>query len=347
MAVLLPHYVHDGDAVFGAATTGPRLAVVLILLCCCAAAHGLVINPIYVDAAGQTWNSDPARKAVINQAITEWESVIHDDRTINVTFTFANVGTGTNGYLGLWKATGSISTGANVYPWTSGVTHTVTFNTSYFTGDNYLWWDATPTTGADLPAIAWDALSVTRHELGHMLGFSTGLYFDNYGLFNQTDRWTSHISGDPKTFDAGGLNVRLAANDNLSHLYDGGNSLGDLMIPQVTNGERTTITQLDVSMLILAHGYNAALASLLGDFNGDGSVNDDDFVTWTNAYGTSESAFPAGTCNNDGVVDQADYTIWADNYGLGRWSATAPVPEPTTLAMLVLAAVVLKRHSRR
>ena len=48
----------------------------------------------------------------------------------------------------------------------------------------------------------------------------------------------------------------------------------------------------------------------------------------------------------DGQVTDADYTTWADHYGRGVTSA--PVPEPTTAALLALTALpLLRRRARR
>ena len=63
---------------------------------------------------------------------------------------------------------------------------------------------------------------------------------------------------------------------------------------------------------VLAYSRQAAL---MGDFNGDGSVDQADYTTWADRFDQSDSAFAAGTCNGDGVIDQADYTTWADHFG--------------------------------
>ncbi|MEM9914676.1 MAG: sulfatase-like hydrolase/transferase [Planctomycetota bacterium] len=82
----------------------------------------------------------------------------------------------------------------------------------------------------------------------------------------------------------------------------------------------------------------AAMANaLLGDYNGDGSVDAADYTVWADNFGSSTNLAADG--NGDGVVDAADYTIWADNFGVvagSGGSSALSVPEPTSLAILVV-----------
>ncbi len=51
-----------------------------------------------------------------------------------------------------------------------------------------------------------------------------------------------------------------------------------------------------------------------------------------------------GDFNRSGEVEVADYTIWANNFGMmvtGPESGPQAVPEPSTLALLLIAAVGL------
>jgi hypothetical protein len=207
----------------------------------------IVINPTFNNTAGQTWTTD--EMGVVNQAIADWSSRIVNPYTLAITFDFTTV---TGSYLAQASTGVSYSPGDNVTPWYSGTSLTIHFNTYYFSGANYLWWDSTPATSGDQPLASWDALSVTRHELGHALGFNT-LYAAKKGSEGEVNYWTSHITGT--TFDPGGLNVALAASDNLAHLADSGTTIDYLMTPALTNGERRDISPLELNMLSTALGY--------------------------------------------------------------------------------------------
>jgi hypothetical protein len=189
-----------------------------------AGAHALTINPTFVDGAGETW--DATRMGVIDQAIADWEAQIGDAQIIDVSFEFASAGAT---YLGQWGASASLLAGAN-----------------------YIWWDATPLDGTDQPFEAWDALSVTRHEIGHMLGFVDGFYYRSWGDTN-SDKWVDeHIAGG--IFDPGTLNVLMSAG-NYGHVDDSGAMAGDLMVPSLVNSVRRDISTTDLDLLQSAYGY--------------------------------------------------------------------------------------------
>ena len=82
-------------------------------------------------------------------------------------------------------------------------------------------------------------------------------------------------------------------------------------------------------------------APSLGDFNGDGIVDMNDYKAWKNAFGSANTAADG---NGDGTVDAADFTIWRNSlgrvvFGAGP-GATSSVPEPTTLVLTILAMAV-------
>ena len=231
-------------------TTLTRVIVVaLCIVWLSLPSQAMTIVPTYVNGAGQTWDSD--RMGVIQQSIDDWQSNILDDQTVNITFDFTEAGA--SGYLAVWAGYYNVSPGTDVYPWTTGVTHTIHFNADHFTGTHYTWWDPTPGTSGDLPSAAWDALSVARHELGHALGFAAGFFVDNAFLVGEFDKWTSHIT--ETTFDPSGLNVSMQALDDLSHVLNDGSTAGDLMVTALVNGTRRDISTTDLDMLQLAYGY--------------------------------------------------------------------------------------------
>ena len=216
----------------------------------------LVIAANFVDGGGETW--DNVRRGVVNQAVSDWMSVLKgvDDGnggilmpTINIDFTFDAVG-------GLAAADSSVTAigGATIRPWlTAGVAsleHTITFNTGVLSGDNFLWFDPTPDDdGSDKPFEAWDAVSTARHEIGHVLGFNT--IYDN--TFNTNDDpWTALITGN--VFDPSGLAVPMEPGDP-SHLSEALTS-PDLMDTTQSNIDgRLPITATHFQMLQMAYSY--------------------------------------------------------------------------------------------
>lgn len=91
---------------------------------------------------------------------------------------------------------------------------------------------------------------------------------------------------------------------------------------------------------------------LLGDFNGDGTVDAADYTVWRNCEGSvgdhlaADVAGPSGM--PDGVVDQVDYLYWRANFGLsiaaggGNWAPTT-VPEPAAASSAALALMMAAR----
>jgi hypothetical protein len=53
---------------------------------------------------------------------------------------------------------------------------------------------------------------------------------------------------------------------------------------------------------------------LLGDYNGNGTVDAADYTVWRNAFGQAGAALGADG-NDDGVIDDLDYDIWKANFG--------------------------------
>lgn len=90
--------------------------------------------------------------------------------------------------------------------------------------------------------------------------------------------------------------------------------------------------------------YVGGSTVLLGDYNDDGTVDAADYTVWRNHLGG------AALTNEDpnaspGVVDQEDYVVWKSNFGQSLPGevvlAATNVPEPGSLALVGLAAVLL------
>jgi hypothetical protein len=88
------------------------------------------------------------------------------------------------------------------------------------------------------------------------------------------------------------------------------------------------------------------LVELLGDFDGNGTVNAADYDVWKAKYGSTTSPF--ADANHDNIIDTADYVLWRDNFGqtvVGTpgegWSTQISAPEPGTGMLLFLSIVSL------
>ncbi|MCA9188846.1 MAG: hypothetical protein R3E01_04335 [Pirellulaceae bacterium] len=91
---------------------------------------------------------------------------------------------------------------------------------------------------------------------------------------------------------------------------------------------------------------------VLGDYNGNGTVDAADYTIWKDTFGTTADLSADGNAN--GVVDAADYTVWKDRFGASANSATTSpsattVPEPVGSSTILIGLIVVmltKRHGR-
>ncbi len=100
--------------------------------------------------------------------------------------------------------------------------------------------------------------------------------------------------------------------------------------------------------------------SLTGDYDCNGTVGEEDYAVWHDAFGQTGTDL-AVDGNEDGTVDAADYTVWHDHLGATAAGATssgdvsgmaapASVPEPDAAVLLVLgllATGAARRRTRR
>ena len=82
-----------------------------------------------------------------------------------------------------------------------------------------------------------------------------------------------------------------------------------------------------------------------GDVNGDGSVGGADLTTILTNWGTSGATYEQGDLNGDGTVSGLDYSEVITNWGSASLSPEpAAIPEPATLAVLLLGGLALLRR---
>src|SRR5262245_34922411 len=77
---------------------------------------------------------------------------------------------------------------------------------------------------------------------------------------------------------------------------------------------------------------------LLGDYNGDGTVDAGDYAVWRKSIGSTTNLAADG--NGDGVVNQRDFDVWRAHFGqtVGNGSALntiTSVPEPASIALMI------------
>jgi hypothetical protein len=95
--------------------------------------------------------------------------------------------------------------------------------------------------------------------------------------------------------------------------------------------------------VILAVAPTAALASIPGDFNLDGTVDAADYTVWRDHLGTT---FAAADANFDGQVTTADHALWKSHFGFSlagsgfaSQAMQSIVPEPTAAMLLMIGFV--------
>lgn len=171
------------------------------------------------------------------------------------------------------------------------------------------------------------------------------------GFVRTADRWVSTTAGNVPA-------------DGVWRTYEFSLAEGDFA-RKIGSGSYSTLIA-DVQRVMLRHGPeqaggafvvgklgidNVTLATtpqvLPGDFNGDGLVNLADYTVWRNNLGGADDAVINNAGDGQPGVDAADYEVWKLHFGPGD-SATAAVavPEPTTLALLLLAAAAKLRLSK-
>ncbi len=209
-------------------------------------------------------------------------------------------------------------------------------------------WDEATISFDNAPALEFDGNSGTR-----------GLLEDEVTLLGQFST-SGYAEGDAINFTSSGLadflNL-LAASD-----VDGLGGVATLLVERVTENtgqsrfatkEATYLTSTAVGS-VAAGTYAPQLVLqilepvLVGDYNGDGTVDAADYTVWRDSLGQSGDDLAADG-DGDGTVDAADYDLWKTHYGETSASGDlATVPEPTALTLAIaLGGVLLATRQRQ
>lgn len=207
-----------------------------------------------------------------------------------------------------------------------------------------------------------DFVGVVAHEIGHVLGFVSGVdvlvgngappglndnqlkFVTPLDLFRFTSRsigagggigvidWTGDDTD--KYFSVDGGATPLA---NFSHgaTYEEGHWQNDvgigIMDPTAVGGELLRISDMDVRALDVI-GYNRVATPLAGDFNFNGVVDAADYLVWRKANGT-----------------QTSFDVWRAHFGQNAGSdaasgASAAILEPASQLMLIVGLLAVIPH---
>ena len=84
---------------------------------------------------------------------------------------------------------------------------------------------------------------------------------------------------------------------------------------------------------------------LVGDADLNGAVDGADFIAWNGAKFTAVAAWCQGDFNADGFVDGTDFILWNNNKFTSADAVS--VPEPSSVALLILGLVAIVRRNRK
>ena len=185
--------------------------------------------------------------------------------------------------------------------------------------------------------VSFGPLAALEIELA---GTTPGAQYDRVTVAN-----TAALDGTLQVALVGGF--KPAAGNSFQIVSATGGLTGtfaDEILPALAGG-------LSWDVIYAAQSITLAVGGVLGDYNLNGTVDAADYVAWRILLG-SNTLVADGSGN--GVVDQADYDVWRANFGKVAASGggsggqlTAAVPEPSTIILAGLFAMLLLAVSRR
>jgi len=98
----------------------------------------------------------------------------------------------------------------------------------------------------------------------------------------------------------------------------------------------------------IADHFRSLTSTLVGDYDNDGEVDDEDFLIWKQEFGLTVDPVGIGADGNgDGIVNALDFAVWRNNLGAtADPPGGATVPEPGSILLLVVGLLLLQTHRK-
>jgi hypothetical protein len=207
-----------------------------------------------------------------------------------------------------------------------------------------------------VPALTIDTASAATNSTFDIT--NNGLVVQNGSLTNIQNYITSGAATDgsgASHFTGPGITSSLAAavaaDSGNSHKTAIGYGLASAVLG-ITSGPGTFLGQTVNPADVLVR------YTLAGDANLDGTVNALDFNALATNYGDSGTTWVQGDYNYDGTINSEDFDLLANNYGSTIANAAissqpavaalgAVVPEPTTIGLVGLSLLALRRRRNK
>jgi fibronectin-binding autotransporter adhesin len=206
-------------------------------------------------------------------------------------------------------------------------------------------------------------------QSGGKLAFATNLAPSTQSSLSITGSGVLDINNNKLFIDYGSGTDPIASIEQW--IKDGFDSLGgpEIISSAIATDDSTSGLSYGIGYADGADGVVAGLPSgeieimltLLGDANLDGTVNSEDFTQFSEHLGQSGQMWDDGDFNYDGTVNTEDFTLFSHNLGETAVLASqtagvlesadsislSNVPEPASMAMMVMAGAGILRRRRR